>query len=697
MRRVLLLIAVVLFGACKSDERTPEVSSGAARAATSGQATEIATALATLRKEEAEILARTDFLRRPPSSRALGPNPYAIVALTGAPWSSAASGARYAGLLRGDSRLVLLSDTLSELSSVPAPRSPNSLAVAPGGRLFVVGELERRIARYAFRAGSVVEEASISIPSVIAPRAVVADQRALVLADFGADALGALPLDVATGEKPAALAADRSTCRGPFRLALTEHFIAVLCLFDHALSLVERDAKGLPGREVARITHDGPFWGVSLLESLQGVFVALGGVEDRPLDRRDKVFGYVDSFVYLYRVEPGQAPTRHFAVNSSVHGVLTPKVLKLDLRDQGMRLTVLGYGSDRRLALDFNPFEPAEPRVTLSPAVPGCSDAASNGDGLACANPLLDAFVEIGKDPVLHTVRPRESRDPDARERLGEALFFTNLMAPDASSDGRLSRFTCETCHFEGGTDGRVHHSGREDIRVSTRPLFGLLNGAPHFSRAHDRDLTAVCHNEFTVANRGNPVDPWFALRTDRFPFLASIGVTELLIAPLELRRALLAFLSRFSHEENPAAFRGSDARFTEHELAGAQVFRERCARCHSARLVATDPTTDVPFDDWSKRVLSPEGPIVWSRGEYARTGVLPYVDPKGTRIPSLRRLYLKRPYLTRGSARTLGELLEAVRFSDDEFLHAGGEARAELRALGPDQRARLLDFLRLL
>jgi len=695
MRRALLLIALFSLGACKEAERSRRASS-AARPASSAQPAEIAAALATLRTEEAAILARTDFARRPPSSRALGPNPYAIVGLTGAPWSNAASGVRYAALLRGDSRLVLLNDALAEVASLPAPRSPHSLAVAPGGRLYVVGELERRVARYVLRAGQVVEEAPIPAPSVTAPRAVAVDQRALVLADFGADALGALPLGAATAGEPPALAVDVPTCRGPFRLALGERFLGVLCLFDHALSLVERDDQGLPAREAARITHDGPFWGFSLLESQGGVLVALGGVEDRPLDRRDKVFGYVDSFVYLYRLEPGRPPSRLFAVNTSALGVLTPKVLKLEERDQGFRLTVFGYGSDKGLELRFDARGPAEPRVTVVPSIPGCSDAAPRASGFVCANPLLDAFVELAGVPVLHAARPPEPRDPNARERLGEALFFTNLMAPDASSDGRLSRFTCETCHFEGGTDGRVHHSGRDDIRVSTRPLFGLLNGAPHFSRAHDRDLTAVCHNEFTVANRGNPVDPWFTLRTDRFPFLASAGVVDSLIAPLDLRRALLAFLSRFSHEENPSAAR-TGSRFTDRELAGAHVFRERCAGCHAARLIATDPTTAVPFERWPERVLSPEGPIVWSRGEYARTGVLPYVDPKGTRIPSLRRLYLKRPYLTRGSAPTLGELLSAVRFSDGEFLHAGGEARGDMTALEPDERARLLDFLRLL
>jgi hypothetical protein len=479
---------------------------------------------------------------------------------------------------------------------------------------------------------------------------------------------------------------------------LTPRFVAVLCLFDHALALLERDGRGLPGREVARVTHDGPLWAEAVLESGEGVLAFLGGVEDRPLERKDKVFGNVDSFVYLYRLEPGRAPTLLLDLNTSELGIRTPKVVGLELREGTVHASALGYGSDRLLEVDFDPPLFSVPRVRVAASAPGCSDAVVREGTRVCANPLLDAFVELRDPPVIHPVRPGALGDPSARERLGEALFFTSLMAPDASSEGRLSRFTCETCHFEGGTDGRVHHSGRGDVRVSTRPLLGLLNDAPHFSRAHDRDLTAVCHNEFGVANRGNPVDPWFALARARVPWRVSLGDTEQEVGPLELRRSLLEFRARVTHEENPWAARERDPRvFTDTEKLGAVTFQKRCVGCHAARLIANDPFTEVPFERWQALVLSPQGPIVWARGDYARTGVLPYVDPEGTRIPSLRRLYLKRPYLTRGIARSLDDVLSLVRFGPDELLHAGGDRRPDLSALGAEERAGLVAFLKLL
>jgi cytochrome c peroxidase len=170
------------------------------------------------------------------------------------------------------------------------------------------------------------------------------------------------------------------------------------------------------------------------------------------------------------------------------------------------------------------------------------------------------------------------------------------------------------------------------------------------------------------------------------------------MLAPEKLRAALLAFHARFSHEESPFAL----ARPTPHALSdaeqrGSEVFRARCASCHAARLIAEDPQSEVPFERWPALLLSPSGPIVWARGDHAKVGVLPYVDPKGTRIPSLRRLYLKRPYLTRGTARTLDELLESVRYSETELLHAGGEGRPDLLALTPAERVELLAFLQIL
>ena len=679
----------------RSGARTPPSTAPAARP-------DIDSALEALRREEEELRARTDFSTLAPSSRSLGPNPYAIVTL-----EPAIGRARFAGVLRGDSLLVLLDANGTELSREATVPSPNALAALPDGRLFVVGDIEPRVARHRVARSRLTRDPDISIPEASSLRAVVADERAAFVADFWGDRL--YSKELRPGAPDVALAS-AALCGGPIRLALSEHFLGAVCLFEHSITIFERDAKGLVTREVGRITHDGPIWAASLAEHEGSLLVAAGGVEDHPLDRADKAFGYVDSFVYLYRLDSGRRPSRLFALNTSELGVVTPKVTKLSTSGATIRVTVMGYASDRWLELELGPRDdPGRPRVFAEHAgVPGCSDVAFAGEALVCANPLFDTWVEVS--PSAHAA-PRFLGKPQPKAppatRLGEALFFTTLMAPDATSTGKRSRFTCETCHFEGGTDGRVHHSGRADIRVSTRPLLGLFNDAPHFSRAHDPDLTSVSHNEFSVANRGNPIDPWFSLSKQRFPWLSELGVADDSIAPLDLRRALLVFLARFSHAENPLAVRRSESpsgdfatsprRFTDDERRGAELFRDRCAVCHAARLVARDAKQAVPFERWEALVLSPEGPIVWSNGEYAKTGVLPYVDPKGTQTPSLRRLYLKRPYLTNGSARTLEELLARARFSGADFRHGAGGDAPRGDGFGEGERRALAAFLRIL
>jgi hypothetical protein len=667
-------------------------SPSAAPPRTSAEEAEIKAALAALRQRETELRAHTDFRTLAPSSRAFGPNPYALVAVPGT--------TRFAGILRGDSRVVLLDTALVETSSLPTSASPSALAAAPGGHVFVAGPLAPKIERFRVTGAALEANGAFALPSGVVPRALAADDRELVVADFVGDRLFTLPIAPARAV-PAARSVPpaTATCQGPFRLALSARHLAVACLFDHRVVVYAR-GPGQLEREVARITHDGPLWSLALLEHGDELFIAAGGVEDHPLERRDRVFGYIDSFAYLYVLEPDGTLVRRRAENTSALGVVVPKAVALRERAGNVELLALGYATAQLLALT------PDGAARTSAALPGCSDLVLGGERILCSNPLFDAWVELGTtEPVLHPVRSSAASEPPASVRLGEALFFTTLMAPDAQSDGRLSRFTCETCHFEGATDGRVHNSGRhafdsaDDVRVSTRPLFGLFNDAPHFSRAHDPDLTSVCNNEFTVANRGNPVDPWFSLAPERFAWLRELAGSGAELSPPALRRALFDFFARFSHEENPFVAAHEPARhFNASERKGAESFRERCAGCHEPRLVASDESTRVPFERWEELIFSAETPIVWARGDYAKTGILPYVDREGTRIPSLRRLYLKRPYFTNGGAHSLAAVLEGARFSERDFFHAETlTADADLRSLGAATQRSLLDFLRLL
>lgn len=279
-------------------------------------------------------------------------------------------------------------------------------------------------------------------------------------------------------------------------------------------------------------------------------------------------------------------------------------------------------------------------------------------------------------------------------------------MAPWNSSDGASSRFTCETCHFEGYGDGRVHDSGRSGVRVTTKPLRGLANNRPHFSRALDRDMAVMVHNEFRVANRTSPRGPWFAIDEADAPWLRALwppgeAPTALHLSPFALRRALMRFLQTFEHEPNPAV--ADRRRFSPLEREGAALFRDLCEDCHRAQRAADAPTTRAPFAAWEALVMSPRSALVWADAVYVKTGVLPYPHPDGARVPSLRRLAKKYPYLTSGAARSLADLLARARTGASGFYHevpAGAAQDAPARAGRPlhaSEIPALLAFLALL
>ncbi|MEM9493429.1 MAG: c-type cytochrome, partial [Myxococcota bacterium] len=389
-------------------------------------------------------------------------------------------------------------------------------------------------------------------------------------------------------------------------------------------------------------------------------------------------------------------------------------------------IDVAGYGSGRQLRATWAGADwSAAPALTTSDGPPGTTAVARGRRVAVAANPLLDAWIarqEPGRDPVIAPVPTAVSDSRSVEHRVGEALMFTTLMAPWNRADGRWSRFTCETCHFEGYGDGRIHYTGRGQIHASTKPLRGLFNNRPHFSRALDRTMAIMVHAEFRVANRGNGRSPWFALRRAEMPWLSHLGAVPESLSPQFLRRSLMTFLMEFPHRPNPAAMgwqrvesappapqsvARADApvrRFTADERRGAELFRDRCEMCHSARTVADIPASRVAFADWERLTLTPTGGIVWGRDEHYKTGVVPYVHPDGARVPSLRRLYKKWPYFTNGSAEDLAEVLERARFvragsgadnAQPAFYHDGGPPAASI--LSRAQRDALLAFLRLL
>jgi len=669
-----------------------------------------------------------DFARLPTWDRMSGPDPYVVRRL---PDSD-----ELVGVLRGSDAVVVLDRSLREIQRLAAPERPVALTVADDGTVFVAGELSTTpLARYRWKDGVLVAAGRWELDGVRAIRDIATGPGGFVyLVEEHEGRLMAFRFEHAEGADRPILRHQVKVGNGPIRLERVGNLLIADCLLDHALVFWKLEPSGALGAEPPiRIVHDGPIWSFAArpLGADGNILIAAGGAEDHPLDRTIGAFGYIDSFLYLYRVDVhrGEA-TREAAINLSELGVITPKAITLET-SPAVTVIATGYGSDKLVRLEFEPDRSRTPKVSTAAFVPGAASVATLADGdLAFADPLLDAWVrqplrrasndERRSQMDVVSVFAPEPRS-DEQERLGEALFFTTLMAPWNRSDGPLSRFTCETCHYEGYVDGRIHHTGRGEVHAVTKPLLGLWNNRPHFSRALDDDLVAVAFNEFRVAGAKSDHDPWFSLHPSDAPWLSRLGHDaakshpsgcstppgvpkrleaapagdrEETLDPALLRKALMSFLMAFNHRPNPMVL--GRTRFSDDERAGAVVFRDRCESCHEARLASDAAVSRVPFERWQDLVLAREGAIVWGKAEYAKTGVEPYVHEKGARVPSLRRLYKKRPYFTNGSAKDLDAVLIRARILPDGFRHAPPQPD-DGATLDERSRAALLAFLDLL
>ncbi len=635
-----------------------------------------------MREREATVRGSFSPREQPAWIDADGADPYRILA--------APAGSGFVGILRGGKALVTLDADLSELQRAPLAETPTALCVASTNDAWVASRYGRHLLRLRLgSAGAVAITLERELP--VAGVADLACGEGGTVYVLPADGSELLTLD-ADGRELGRYAA----LPGGLRLLLRGRFLLENSLFERTLRALRLGPRGVPTSEAGRVQHDGTLWAMTASSADPSrLLVAVAGVEDKPLVRVHGEFENIDSFVWLYELGR-HGFTRVAELDVADFGVVLPKALHLSFGADATTLDVLGAGSGRLLHATWGRDWQASARVWSEPAPPGVSDAvfADDGSSVACASPLFDAWIKLDGSGQAHFQRVDPKRRPDPDVRLGEALFFTELMAPDNGSVGTHSRFSCETCHFEGAVDGRVHYTGRGDVSVVTKPLFGLANNRPHFSRAMDPDLSSVCQNEFRVAGAASGKDPWFTLETARFPWLHELGIDRGTLGPLELREALLKFLYAFSHAPN--AHSQGRARFSTLEAAGAAAFRDHCQSCHSARLLSDDAASEVPFDDWQSMILSRNAPLVWARGEYAKTGVLPYVHERGTRITSLRRLALKPRYFTNGSAPDLSNLLERFRETPTGDLHqAAVDARAT--PLAPEMRRALLAFLQLL
>lgn len=646
--------------------------------------------VATSKDSHPEVAARLLELERqatmgePVSGYDSGDNPYRVRML---------SEDRTLVLLRGGSGLVLLDGQGEELDRIRTPESPTGWVFVDSDLVLVAGEMSSSLHAYGIDDDEIVLVSSLTLDNVVGIRDLewLPDAKILLAADSEGPRIIALTMaaDLAGGlsvssRQDVELEAPAVTMRTVGSWLLLNELLA------HRLRVVPLGPT--PDFDTAtEILLDGPIWSFDAIETANGLRIALGAVEDHPLDRSGGEFGFVDSYLYVYDLPfRGNVPPRRVAtLNLSALGVITPKALQFS---DGM-ITVTAFGSERLLRLTA---DGDDVRVAASTSVPaGTTDLdISPGGTIVLANPLLDEVLVLPAGGSAGLARLSKfgvgNRSPESR--LGEMIFFTTLMTPANLSDDHHSRFTCETCHFEGEVDGRTHYTGRGSVFATTKTLRGLAGNVPVFSRGGDSSLTSMVMAEFEVANQH---DPWFSLDPATHPTLLSSGASGAPVEPDAQRVALLTFLIDFGHRRNPV--RSANPTLTDLEQEGLGVFRDRCSACHQPLTSTRETGQFIPFDDWAERTASPDSDLVWGAPLFFKTGIEPYVAEKGARVPSLRRVSRKQPYFTNGSSPTLDDVLRRFRVTGPSGLHAstGGEDETDSRSLSDSEIDALLALLR--
>jgi len=546
-------------------------------------------------------------------------------------------------------------------------------------------------------------------------------------------------------------------CRGPLDVRYSNGVLFVIGYLDHEFWAIPSRQGRLDFANKTVVEHDGPIWSMDIRPIERGHCVVLGGVENHPLDRTGGEFGWVDSFAYYYElsgvaksnespfaeigptsVDPSGLSTgsTEFAirqvgsVNLSTLGIVTPKRIRFESGSGDIpQVWILGHGSEfgGRFALSASGFHLLE-RVLIPP---GVADFVSGPPFLAVST-ILDNLCEVARkkeewtesDPrtgspagstaepptgslaksrneamtVSRAVQPIARTDfgvpiRDSELVLGEALAWTTLLTPNNQTSGALSRFTCETCHFEGGVDGRIHFTGRDQIFAATKPIRGLADNVPVFSRAGDRTLSTMILAEFLVANQSR--NQWFEIETSGSPWMVNLGLPDK-VRPDAQRLALLRFFAELEHhpKSNREKIRDSDIQ------PGLELFRDRCAGCHLPIRSTRQPEALVPFETWASILLDPRDDLIWGSDRRMRTGIVPYVSPAGARVPSLRRVSRKYPYFTNGSSDHLQGVLERFRFQGFRSWHdspSGEESPTNHSHLSREEIRALLDVLKLM
>jgi YVTN family beta-propeller protein len=516
-----------------------------------------------------------------------------------------------ANMLSGTVSLVDISQR-QVLAELPTGDDPRSVALTPdSSRALVVNRGDGTLAVI-----DMAERVVLAVyPVGLLPYAVVTASNSTAYISLQGTS-EVIHLDIASGEVLERIAVPSM----PAGLALWGDFLYVTHFWSGQLSLVY-----LPASSVAQTASAGA--DSSLSQSL--VIDAARGLAYLPQSRSNasnEALTFDTTIFPVVNVLDLRDLTlqrdQRIAVDVAARPVNMPFAAALD----GPRrwLHVVNAGSDDLITVDLNS---GLARAIIPVGANPRGVALSRDTNFAYVHNAMDNTITIidVRPPQVMDVLPISDRAVPVDVVIGARLFHS-AGDPRLSQDGWLS---CASCHFDGGSDGRVWRGFPGGPRV-TPPLYDLAHTAP-YTRSGDWDDLARIEDKIRWLQVG-------AGLIDREDAEAEGWYTGLSL-DLEL---LVAYLYTL---EGPPAPQPDDPAQVEQ---GAQVFAALgCAACHAGQA-----TTDGQRHD------------VGTGGEFV--------------TPPLNWLWQSAPYFHDGRA---GTLLDVFTLPGDHQI-IGAISRQELDAL---------------
>ena len=339
-------------------------------------------------------------------------------------------------------------------------------------------------------------------------------------------------------------------------------------------------------------------------------------------------YGRLDGYV----IEKGQARLE-YTVDLRDADLVDPSAIAL----WGDRVVVAATGS-RAIGAYF-PEKERLTRIDVGLAPVGVTAA---GNDLASVNRLDDTLTFVDRDGTKSSVELSPTSAPTLAE-LGEILFYDKVFGPEQSP------FTCNSCHWNGGSDHRRHPNPEQRRWELTRPLAGAGMLAPATKAAHPPGQAPVRRGFFDAPVHRGWSEEGLLARALAFRVRGEM----MRMGPASVKTAMLHFLTTLAAEVGP--WRRADGTFDALATEGARLFLRDCVSCHEAS-DGMRSRNQVPPEALLETLV--QRPLVFGASVTKRTGMQPGLGKEEHRVSPLLSLDRGGPFFSNGTAPDLDTAL---------------------------------------